>query len=71
MGTYNWLDTYNNYIHSVHNHGDFGYGQGSTSHIEAVWANLKSYYKKFIFSPSVYLYNIRNIFFINIKIFIY
>ena len=52
MGAYNWLDTDNNYIHSVHNHGEFCYGQESTSHIEAVWANLKSYYKNLYYSVS-------------------
>ena len=45
-GAYIWLDTDNNYIHSVHNHnhGDFGYGQERTSHIESVLGNLKSIY---------------------------
>ena len=38
------LDTDNNYIHSVHSHGhgDFGYGQENSSHIETIWGNLKS-----------------------------
>ena len=51
-GAYNWLDADNNYIHSVHKHGhgDFGYGQESTSHIEAAWGNLKSIIKNLYYS---------------------
>lgn len=45
---YLWLDDPNNgYEYSVHNHGhrDFGYASDSTSHIESLWANLKSLIK--------------------------
>ena len=43
--SYNFLDNADSEIqHFVHNHGhgDFGYGQNSTSHIEQYWSQLKS-----------------------------
>ena len=45
MRSYNFLDNADSEIqHLVHNHGhgDFGYGQNSTSHIEQYWSQLKS-----------------------------
>ena len=41
---YSWLGhPFSGYIHSMHNHaaGNFGYGLDSTSHIEALWNQLK------------------------------
>ena len=48
MGYY-WLSAHNSgYVHitHIHVHGYFGYGEESTSNIESVWANLKSYIKR-------------------------
>ena len=42
---YDWVDNansgYTRYLH-IHDHHDFGYGPESTSHIESIWAQLKS-----------------------------
>jgi transposase-like protein len=42
---YDWVDNsysgYTRYLH-IHGHHDFGYGPESTSHIESIWAQLKS-----------------------------
>ena len=48
FSSYRWLDDPSSgYVHSVHNHGhgNFGSGLDSTSHIEALWSNLKSLIK--------------------------
>ena len=48
FASYRWLDDPSSgYAHSVHNHGhgNFGSGLDSTSHIEALWSNLKSLIK--------------------------
>ena len=40
---YNFLNNDTNFTHEIHNHGrgDFGTGKNSTSHIEALWAQIK------------------------------
>jgi len=46
--SYLWIsEPYSGYVHSMHNHGagNFGYGLDSTSHIEALWSNLKQIIK--------------------------
>ncbi len=42
-GGYNFLNNDINYTHETHNHrrGDFGLDKKSTSHIEALWAEIK------------------------------
>ena len=53
---YSFLSHLNGYEWEVHNHGagDFGFGLSSTSHVEALWHQLKSKLKKLYNSiPSI------------------
>ena len=43
LAGYNWLENDINYENSphCHDHGNFGYGLDSTSHIESFWSNFQ------------------------------
>ena len=56
MSGYSFLSQLDGYDWDVHNHGagDFGFGISSTSHVEALWHQIKSKIKKMYNSiPSI------------------
>ena len=55
---YDWISLPNSgytHITYVHGHGQFGYGDESTSHIEQLWSVLKTIFKRiYVTIPSNY-----------------